>query len=447
MLKVLFISFEFHPIQTTGNFRAAKFVKYFRDFGIEPVVLCGEEESILQYYKGGKLNTNLNKEIPEKLSIFRVPFNKPYKPSSKYAQFFYYADPIAAHWKNNAKKKAEEILKIHSDIKAILVTAPPFSVSEIAYSLSVKYKLPIILDLRDAWSTQGQFPYFTRFHYWLNRYHEKNLLKRASAIISVTEGLQRIYMDANPEVDRNKFNIVYNSFDNYTFNSIDTIVAPSIGNRNRYIIGYIGSFYYNIISDKIRKQRWWKRKGVKKIFYYSAQEEWIYRSPYFLFKALAAVFKRHPDLKNVIYFGHIGGLPDWTMEMAAEFDLQKNIIDYGFIKSDELDKAVEDFSALLVTTEKISGNRSFCLPSKTFDYIKYKKPILAFVKDGDLKTFLETAQMATIIDPDELHPDNLKLENFLINGCSYSPNNEHISHFHARNQTELLSNIIINTVN
>src|ERR1700730_17143391 len=110
MYKILFITFEFNPVQTTGNFRPAKFVKYLRKFGIEPVVLCGEEKSILEYYKSGKVNAKLEKEIPADVLVARVPFDKPYSPSSKYEQFFFYADLIYRHWNKNAYERASDLI-------------------------------------------------------------------------------------------------------------------------------------------------------------------------------------------------------------------------------------------------------------------------------------------------------------------------------------------------
>lgn len=445
MLKILFISFEFHPVQTTGNFRAAKFVKYFKSFGIDPIVLCGEEKSILQYYKGGKLNENLNKEIPEDITVYRVPFNKPYKPISKYSQFFYYSDPISFHWKENAENKAKEILAKHSDIKAIFVTVPPFSVHQIAYNLSIKYNLPLIVDLRDAWSTQGQFPYFTRIHFLLNRFYERRLLKRANAAVTVTAGLKKIYLDSNPGITSDKLDVVYNSFDNYDFEQSDPVNVSTVKSGEKFVIGYIGSYYYNTSTDKLRKTPWWKRKGIKKLFYFAVQEEWVYRSPYYLFKSLSKLFVQHPELKEQVYFGHVGGIPDWVKEMAFEFGLENNLIDYGFVNVDKLGPVINEFSALLITTEKIPVNQSFCLPSKTFDYIKYRKPILGLVKEGDLKIFLQKAGLATVIDPDDFD-DTQKLERFLMTRQAYSPDTSYISQFHASKQTAALAKIIINSI-
>ena len=442
MHKILFISFEFHPVQTTGNFRAANFVKYFSEFGIEPVVLCGAEESILQYYKSGRINNALLADIPTGCEVHRVPFDKPYIPASKYAQLKYYADPICSFWKKAAFKKALEIIGQTPSIKAILVSLPPFSVGDLAMKVSKKTGLPLFVDLRDAWSYQGQFPFFSRAHYFANFLKEKRLLKHATAIITVTNQLAEIYVRTNTGLDESNVKIVYNSYTNFDIEKQETIPAKSAIDTDQYIIGYIGAFYFNPESEKIRITPWWKRSGVRKFFYYSAKEEWIYRTPYFFFKSLARLFNKHPLLRKKVFFGHIGDTPQWLYRMAKEFGVQDNIMSYGFVKKDELASVVQNFSAFLATTEKIPVNKSFCLPSKTFDYIKYGKPIIGFVKQGDYSEFLEKANMGVIIDPDNISEATEKLESFLLTGKELAPKKSYILNFHAREQTRLLSNIL-----
>ena len=442
MHKVLFITFEFHPVQTTGNFRAANFVKYFSEFGIDPIVLCGAEESILQYYKSGRINNALLAEIPSGCEVHRVPFDKPYSPASKYGQVKYYADPIYSYWKHNAFEKAMEIIRQTPSIKSILVSLPPFSVGELALKVSKKSGLPLFVDLRDAWAKQGQFPYFTRLHYFANLVRERKLLKYASGIITVTNQLGNIYLQSNKGIDPNKVKIVYNSYDNYDLEQEGPIIVKPVAETDKYIIGYIGSFYFNTDAEKIKIMPWWKRTKFRKLFYYAVKEEWIYRSPYFFFKVLGRLFDIHPALKGKIFFGHVGDTPGWIYEMAKEFGLVDNIISYGFVKKDGLADVVESFSAFLATTEKIPGNKSFCLPSKTFDYIRYGKPIIGFVKEGDYSVFLEKANMGVVIDPDDIDQATKKLETFLLSGHELVPQKSYIKTFHAREQTRLLSNIL-----
>ena len=405
-------------------------------------MICGDEQSILQYFASGKLSPALGKEIPPEIEVKRIPFSKPYKPKSKYSQFFYYADPLYRHWSKNVYSVVDKILKTDKEIKAIIVSVPPFSIGTIARKIASKYHLPLIVDLRDAWSDQGQFPYFSRIHYYLNKKFEKRLLKKADAIVAVTEELANIYENSNPELSKEKFQVVYNNFDNYHFEPGQKLESNSVCTVPKYIIGYIGSFYYTTESEILKNTPWWRRKGPKKLFYYPVREEWIYRSPYFLFKSMGLIFNKHPELRSKIFFGHIGYAPTWIHDMAKEFGVQDNIINYGFIEAGEVKKVAESFNAMLITTEKIGGNKSFCLPSKTFDYIKYNKPIIGLVKDGDLKDFLVKGGMSVIIDPDNLENDIGVMEDFLFKDRTFYPDSNYINKFHSKEQTRLLSQII-----
>lgn len=442
MVKILFISFEFHPVQTTGNFRAANLVKYFGDEGIEPIVLCGEEASIIQYFRGGRINNNLLSDIPENCKVYRVPFDKPYKPASKYGQIKYYADPIHSFWKKNAFNKAVEIIGQNPDIKAIVVSMPPFSVGELALKVSKKFKIPLFLDLRDAWSNQGQFPFFTRVHYLMNLFKERALLRHATGIITVTNQLADIYLHSHKGIAKEKMKVVYNSFDRFDAKSQPPVTLNRIAEDKKYIVGYIGAFYFSPEAELIKKTTWWKRSGFRKLFYYAVQEDWRYRSPYYFFKLMSLFFEKYPHFRKSLFFGHIGDTPSWLYEMADTFGVKDNIISYGFVNKDELVNVVEEFSALLATTEKIPGNKSFCLPSKTFDYIKYGKPIFGLVKEGDYTTFLKKINMGVMLDPDNLEKELSVMESFLLSGETYKPDANYINSFHAKEQTKLFSNII-----
>lgn len=429
-------------MHTTGNFRAAKFVKYFNEFGIDPVVLCGTEESIQQYYKNSKVNLSLLSDIPENCEIYRVPFDRPYSAGHKYNQIKYYADPIYSFWKKNALNTAKLILSKYPEIKLILVSLPPFSVGELAYRVSKLSGLPLFVDLRDAWSFQGQFPYFTRLHYFANLLMERRLLKHATKIITVTHKLAEIYLKSNRNLNPNKITVVYNGYDSLRIDKNETIISNPVSDVVRYIIGYIGSFYFDYETEKIRKTVWWKRKISRMLFYFAAKEEWIYRSPYFFFKILSNLFIMHPFLRKKVFFGYIGETPSWLNEMAAKFGLDQNLLTYGFIKSDELPEIVEAFSAFLGTSEKIEGNKSFCLPSKTFEYLQYRKPIIGLVKEGDYSTFLENTKVGIVMDPDDI-PHSVKcLEKFLFNENIFLPDINYIKRFHIKEQVRKLASIL-----
>jgi hypothetical protein len=248
-------------------------------------------------------------------------------------------------------------------------------------------------------------------------------------------------MDTHKAIAKDRFDVVYNAFDNFEGYS-SNIVSGGISLERKYTVGYIGSFYFDPSIESMRNKHWWHRKGVKKLFYFSSQEQWIYRSPFFFFQALSKFLEKHPSFKNAVSFAHIGNTPDWLYDMAERFGLRECIISHGFVDRNKLATSVREFDAFLTTSEKISGDRSFCLPSKTFDYLKYGKPFISFVKKGDFLDFLKGANMGIIIDPDNLTNDFHLLEKFLLNRTEFRPDMDYIESYHAKVQTAKLANII-----
>ncbi|HNA42842.1 MAG TPA: hypothetical protein PLP81_12150, partial [Saprospiraceae bacterium] len=78
-INILFLIAEFAPVNTTGNFRSLKFVKYLPDLGINPVVITLPAEEGASLFNA-KLDNTLLDEIPPSVEIYRispeVEFNK-----------------------------------------------------------------------------------------------------------------------------------------------------------------------------------------------------------------------------------------------------------------------------------------------------------------------------------------------------------------------------------
>lgn len=83
MKKVLVISYYWPPAGGPGVQRWLKFVSYFRDFGIEPILYAPQNP----HYP--IVDETLESEVPEGLEIIRKPIKEPYK----YAQLFFERKP------------------------------------------------------------------------------------------------------------------------------------------------------------------------------------------------------------------------------------------------------------------------------------------------------------------------------------------------------------------
>ncbi|MEM7102347.1 MAG: glycosyltransferase [Bacteroidota bacterium] len=443
-IKVLFMVMEFAPLNTTGNFRSLKFVKYFREHGIEPIVVTFTPESAANLWPKARIDDELLDEIPEETTVYRIPAEDRRKHySSKLRSFitvyFHIEDNVARLWKANLMEAIDDIIEKHKP-QVLLTSVPPFSSGGLAAHVSRKFSLPLVIDMRDAWSQWGHQPFGSYLHYLLTLRKERSNFKTAKAIVGVTPQLIRDFARAHPGLDKNKFHFIPNGFDDDT--EIPSDIETSTKEDKKVIIGYVGSFYYSPHSHKQIFMPWWKRKRHRKLQYVPVKENWKYRSPYFFLKTLARAFEKAPKLKSRVEFHFVGRIPEWLGEMLGEFDLKDNFKSYGFVPHSEALRIQKSFDYFLTTSEKVEGGDHYCLPSKIFDYVRMRKPILAFVTAGIQREFISKSGLGLIMDPDDTENASTQLMEVLKNGIKLQPNPQYLQNFHRRNITQNMSGVI-----
>ena len=72
MKKVLFITYYFPPSGGSGVQRPTKFIKYLRDFNVEPIVYTVENGEF------PSIDKTLLKDIPDDLTVLKKPIIEPY---------------------------------------------------------------------------------------------------------------------------------------------------------------------------------------------------------------------------------------------------------------------------------------------------------------------------------------------------------------------------------
>ncbi len=445
MTEILFISFQYPPINVGGAIRPYMFSKYLPKFGIKPIVLCLDSDHQNEY------NTDkthqLISELPEEVIIKKVPI-KPTKPSiiNKFIQIYCsIGDNKYKRWKKNAQTTIDYIINQH-DIKAIYFTAPPFSNGELAINAAKKYNLPLVLDMRDGWSKWCIAPYASIIHYQLTKLKERTYFKSAKSIITVTNVLKDVFIETHPNIRTNKFHVIPNGFD-VTSEEIPEFLEAKKHNVDSEIkIGYIGAFYYNPTAEKSLLSSWWQKKPYRWFQYFPVHERWIYRSPYFFLKSMSKFITDNPNYKNRLKFIFIGTAQNWLLKMVEEFGLTNNFDNRGFIEHAKLSEATKDIDYFLATSVKVKDGLDYAIASKTFDYIKFKKPILAFVTEGSQKEFIKNSNTGLIFNPDQTELNSTKLKELFTKGCQLKVNTQYLESFTRYNTTKELSKIIFNSI-
>lgn len=444
MTEIFFIAYQFPPLNVGGVFRPLKFVKYFNDFGIKPIVFTLSPDDFSKIYDNKKPDYKLLKDIEnvDKEIIHIKTDELLAKRKSKFRSFtqiYFNLTKGTEHkkWKKHFFEATKKALKKYSP-KAIVVTAPPFGIIELAVKLSKKTGIPLIIDMRDSLSMWISQPYGSYFHYKLTLKKEKRWFKHAKKVIAVTQQMVNDWKSVHKNILDSKFAVISNGFDK----EIDFSEIQINPIKDKFVIGYVGSFYYNPNSRDLMFKSWHQKNLHRKLQYTPRKEDWLYRSPYFLFKTLHLLFNNYPELKKKVIIKFAGSKPDWLEEMINEFDLNESVIHAGFLSFDEVEEFQQNCSVLLSTSVKVIAGEDYCIAGKTFDYIAISKPILGFVTKGAQKDFIEYSGTGIICNPDNIESSANNLKSVFDNGITLTPNKKFIEKHHRRYLTKKLSKII-----
>lgn len=441
-IPILFIALEFPPINTTGNYRSLKFVKYLADYDYDPIVITLDEDSGKKIF-GNRIDYNLLTELPSQTKVYRIPCDcvndiiKKNKLLNHLRIFINTDDKIAKKWMVNLKKEITYIIDKHNP-RLVYISIPPFSGYRLVEYFKTNFELPIVVDMRDAWSQWVTSPYQTKLHFLRVLAKEKRMFKNADQIVTVTQQLSNLFQETHPEINVSKFSVITNGFDNEI--SANEIITPTLENK-KIRIGYIGSFYFNP-ADHNKSSNAWYRKRPDKWFTYNPQtEDWSYRSPIYFLRSLKALISVKPDFKERVTFEHIGNTPNWLIKYIEELGLENNFISHGFLTHNEVLNKQNEFDFLLATSEKKIGGEHYSLPSKIFDYVQANKCILAYVTSGSQKDFLLNLGIAILFDPDKIDENVELLHDILSKSKKLKVNSEFLSGFNRNKLTGDLSQI------
>jgi glycosyltransferase involved in cell wall biosynthesis len=112
------------------------------------------------------------------------------------------------------------------------------------------------------------------------------------------------------------------------------------------------------------------------------------RSPEPLFLALGKLLRRRPDLKERVVLQFVGEVPDRMLNSPAALDLPEGMIDYipSVTYLDSL-RYMRDADLLVLIEADVRLNRF--IPSKLFDYMGAKRPIVGIIPKGGSQTVLD----------------------------------------------------------
>jgi len=431
MINILFLAFEFPPLNRGGVHRSLAFVKYLPQFGVRPIVVTLAPESYPDVFDEYSADESLGAEAKHEAILIELKSEKA-RNFGRIGRFlsiyFSLHGNEVKYWKENYFSALQEIVTKYEP-HVVFATLPPFSMLPLALKTAQKYRLPLLLDFRDAWTQWRTLPFGTRIHYRLSLMLEGKYLEKADAITGTSLQTLNDFRKLHPQVLDTKFHYIPNGYDG----ELDQWNSPDLA-KSTIRIGYVGSFYYSTEARKQMLSPWWQKRGHRMLQYMPRKQDWLYRSPFFFFKTLQWMKKFQNDLFQRIQVDFVGKKPGWLVEMISEMGLDENVRLLGEKPHEETILFQRECDLLLITSAKMLGGRDYSVAGKTFEYIQAQKPILSFACEGAQKDLLERTGMALICDPDNAAESAEKILRFYSGEIKLEPD---LSFIHTLSRKQL----------
>jgi glycosyltransferase involved in cell wall biosynthesis len=393
MKAVIFLAYEFPPLNVGGAQRPYRFARYLNAAGYYPIVITPEAP-----LHNLRLDDDFDDEVisPEFCTIVRTRLGPPRHSRLQRSGYASIVGDEALRWRAYCIDAARKIAQTH-EVAAVLATAPPFSISELGSEVADMLRCPMILDMRDAWSQWVITPYATKLHYLLTKRREAAALRRAAKVITTSEQTRRDLLKIHTHIADSKIVTIHNSYEEICSSRSNVEVQR---NPSRFTIGYVGSFYYEPYQRQMMFAPWWKKRFHQFLQYVPRREDWLYRSPEFFFRAVSNLRNVAPQAYERLRVEFAGQVPNWLPQMIAQHRLEEKITLLGPVSRSRSLELQRSYDALLITSSKVLGGRDYSIAGKTFEYVSIGSPIIAFVCEGAQRDLLEKTGLAKICDPD-----------------------------------------------
>lgn len=425
-MKVLIITYYWVPAGGSGVQRWLKFVKYLRDFNIEPVVFTVDEASY------PIIDNSLTNEVPNDIEVLK---NKIWEPNDllsifqkketktsagflnpnpsfwgkvmQYIRANYFIPDARKFWIKPSVKKIKKYLKTNT-VDAIITTGPPHSVHLIGLHLKKELGVKWIADFRDPWTDIDYFHQLPLTQKAKEKHHqlEKEVLQKADATLVVGKTMQQNYQQFSDTI-----HVVTNGFD--TDDKSES--KPKLDAK--FSITHIGLMNAD-------------------------------RNPKVLWKVLSEISAENPEFSNDLEIKLIGSIAD---DVTNELDFYKfkDVVKVPNVPHAEVQNYQKSTQVLLLAINKVPSAKCI-ITGKIFEYLQAKRPILAIgPKDGDLAEILNSTNAGTIVDFD----DAVKMKQIIIDLYQQYKSNKlevnsiNIDKYHRKEVTKQVSVILKQVVN
>lgn len=420
MKKALIITYYWPPAGGSGVQRWLKFVKYFRDFGIEPVVYTVENPNY------PILDESLSKDIPEGLEILKQPIWEPNnlfaffrKKKTESAGFLnpnptlfgkilqyiranYFIPDARKFWVKPSTAYLKKYLKSNK-IDAVITTGPPHSMHLIGLNLKKELNINWLADFRDPWTEIDYFQQLPLTKKAIEKHHyfEKEVLKNADAVLVVGKTMQEDFSPFNSNVIT-----VTNGFD-------EALTNENVALDAKFTITHIGLMNAD-------------------------------RNPKMLWEVLSKIIAENKEFEADFELKLIGKADASVIRDISKYQLSKNVQAIDYVMHDKVVEFQQKSQVLLLIVNNVPSAKAI-ITGKIFEYLMAKRPILAIAPiNGDLADIIEETNSGMVID----FNDKIGLKTAILNlylkfkQGNLTVESKNIAQFHRKELTKKVSELI-----
>ena len=450
MKKVLIISYYWPPSGGSGVQRWLKFVKYFREFGIEPIVLTIDPA----FATFPNYDYSLLEEIPEGIEIHTTQASSPFElykkvrkkdapqagfsgekktgvvdKAMRFIRGNFFIPDARIGWNKFALEKAKELIQLHK-IDSIVTTSPPHSTQLIGLELKRMFNLHWLADLRDPWTEiyYNQELFRTSFAKKKDYKLEQLCLKNADKIVVVSEDIKR-HFGANRKEILDKIHVIPNGFDETDFLKVK---SEELRVKSEMESGKLKD--QGIDGNNVNKDFNSLGNSENKTISYVGNLGEQYPVEGFL-EAFAEIVKNDREWK--LHF--VGNCHNGVKILVEKLNLSKSVIFVPYVNHSEAIDFMIKAKILLLIIPEIENNKGI-LTGKLFEYLATGNPILNIgPKDGDAAAILKENAYSITLNPNEKQ----EIVDFILNSLpTNTPSNLSEHKFSRRNLTGEMARLI-----
>ena len=396
MQKVLIITYYWPPAGGPGVQRWLKFVKYLRDFNVEPVLYVPQNPHYpIQ-------DSRLSAEVPKNIKIYRKPIREPYglagflsgkkmqrissgiirtknqsivEKTMLWIRGNLFIPDARKYWVKPSVNFLSEVLK-KEGIDCIITTGPPHSVHLIGHQLKQKLGVRWLADFRDPWTSIG--------------YHKK--LKLTSTSQKKHKKLEQLVLQGADKIivtshtTKKEFEGITNKHIAVITNGFDSDYDGNSKLDKRFTVSHIGSLLTG-------------------------------RNPKNLWKVFSELIADDKNFQDNFVLQLIGVVSNDVLESIYESGLKDYTEIVGYLSHNEA-VGYQQRSQVLLLAEIDSEETQGIIPGKLFEYMAAKRPILGVgPKNWEAgKIIAQTQAGETFVYEDHSRLKNVLLEWFTAFG-------------------------------